>query len=366
MDTVRILQIVPNMHSAGIENLLMNLYRNLDRDKMQFDFLVHYKQRFDFDDEIESLGGRIYRLSFREDKNLIRYIKELKKFFKEHGEYKVIHGHMPSLAIIYLGIARSQKVPVRIIHSHNAFRTSNLKGFVKHFLIKLSKYNATHLYACSMKAGEYQYGKSSFQVMHNAIDAKKFEFSPEKRARARQMLEVQDKLVIGHIGRFTKQKNHDFLLEIFKAVREKNNNAVLVLAGTGELEKQVKEKVNESGMENEVLMLGVRNDTELLYQGFDVFCLPSYHEGLPVVGIEAQAAGLFFLASDQITKEMKITKNVKFLPINDPKLWANEIVKRGSSYIRKSTYREIKKYGYDIKEQARLVLKDYMQLYEIQ
>jgi glycosyltransferase involved in cell wall biosynthesis len=200
--------------------------------------------------------------------------------------------------------------------------------------------------------------------MHNAIDAKKFEYNPEKRLEVRKILKVEDKLVIGHIGRFTKQKNHDFLLDIFKAVKQKTNNAVLVLVGTGELENYIKEKIVKLGIESDVIMLGGRNDVDLLYQGFDVFCLPSYHEGLPVVGVEAQASGVYLFASDQITEETKITKNIEFLPINDPWLWANQIVEKTNSYIRKSTYKEIKNSGYDIKEQASLIQNEYMHLHQ--
>lgn len=366
MQPIRILQIVPNMHSAGIENWLMNIYRNIDRDKVQFDFLVHYEKRFDFDDEIESLGGRIYRMSLREDNNLFKYISDLNKFFSKHNEYKVIHAHMPSLAYLYLGIAKKYNVKHRILHSHNAFCSKNVKGYLKMILSKIAKYNATKLLACSHKAGIFQYGKSEFTVINNAIDIDKFSYNYDIRNQVRKELNIEDKFVIGHIGRFNVQKNHVFIINILNKIKREKNNIHLILVGTGELKEEIERLVYKLGLCENVTFLGVRNDTYKLYQAFDLFILPSLHEGLPVVGVEAQAAGLPILFSEEVTKEVKLTDEVKFLPINKGvEIWKEKILDiEKKKILRDNNKNQLTKLGYNVKIEAQKLIALYTSAYE--
>lgn len=354
------------MHSAGLENLIMNIYRNIERDKVQFDFLVHYSGKYDFDDEITELGGKIYRFPVMEDKNVVRYYFELEKFFKTHPEYKVIHGHMPSLGFIYMNAAKRAGVPVRIMHSHNASASNNIKGKVKGIAVKFAKYPSNYLIACSEKAGKFQYGKSKFKVMHNAIDAKRFSYNSEIREEVRKELGLKNEVAFLHIGRFTKQKNHIFLISIFEEYLKNNSNAKLFLMGEGELLEEIKNCVKQKKLTDNVVFLGVRNDAWRIYQACDMFLLPSLHEGLPVVGIETQAAGLVSVMSDTITKEVDITGLVHFLPLEFiASEWAVKIAEiLKSARERVNTYQQIVEAGYDMCHEVSRIQEMYIKLYD--
>lgn len=317
MEPIRILHIVPNMNSGGLENLIMNIYRNIDRSKVQFDFLVHYQQRGFFDDEIEKLGGKIYRFSFREDHRLFKYRKELNQFFSTHQEYKVVHAHMASLGFIYLKIAKQHGVPVRIAHSHGTSYLKTLKGYLKFLTFKLIKYQANVYFACSTEAGRYLFGqKRKFTIIPNAIDMQRFDYNEKVRKEVRSELMLDNnQFVIGNIGRFNLQKNHTFLLAIFSEIVKKKSDSILLLVGKGELEDEIKEKVKLLGLEEKVKFLGLRKDVERLYQAMDVFLMPSLFEGLPLTGIEAQASKLTCYFSDTITKEVVISDHVQFLSL---------------------------------------------------
>lgn len=360
---IRILQIVPNMQAGGLETWLMNQYRCLDRTKIQYDFLVHYNKRFFYDDEIEAMGGKIYRCSVREDNNLLKYFSFLYHFFNSHPEYKIIHGHMPSFSVFYMGIARLCGVPVRINHSHNSSYNNTTKGRIEHFLTKFVKWNANHLFACSDLAGKYMYGKSHYTLIHNAVDVDRFKFNPMVRDEVRKEFDVTDKFVLGHIGRFTLQKNHTFLLDIFKDLLVKKSNSVLLLIGTGELEEEIKAKADSLGLTNHIIFTGVRKDAERLYQAMDVFVLPSLYEGLPVVGIEAQASGAPFFVSDTVTKEVKLLPTTVFLPINQgTSCWVNALVNL-IPLNRDDAYRMVARQGYGIKEETARIVKIYTDFY---
>lgn len=173
MEPIRVLQVVPNMQAGGLESFIMNVYRHIDRNKVQFDFLVHYNKHCFFDDEIENLGGTIYRFSVREDNRVFKYIRALNRFFREHTEYKVIHGHMASLAFIYLYVAKKYKIPIRIIHSHNSKTEKTMKGYCKLFLSKFAKRNANTRFSCSKMAGKFLFGNKNYKVIPNAIDIDK-------------------------------------------------------------------------------------------------------------------------------------------------------------------------------------------------
>lgn len=366
MEPLRILQIVPNMHSAGIENWIMNIYRNIDRDKIQFDFLVHYTKHFDFDDEIEKRGGKIYRLSVREDNNIKKYIKDLDIFFKNHKEYKVIHSHMPSLAYIHLGIARRNKVEHRFLHSHNAFSSRNLKGHMKAIMSKIAKYNATELLACSKKAGAFQYGKKSFRVINNAIELEKFVYSENVRNEIRDSLGLSNRFIIGHIGRFNVQKNHAFIINIMSVLKELDEDFHLLLLGSGEKREEIEKLVAEKKLTQKVTFLGVRSDANKFYQAFDTFILPSLHEGLPVVGVEAQAADLPVIFSSEVTDEAKLIEKTKFLPIDDGlECWISEILSvKHLSLERKNNFIELTKQGYNVKREASELINMYINCYK--
>lgn len=360
-EPIRILHITYKMHCAGIESFIMNLYRNIDRSKVQFDFLVHYTERQFYDDEIESLGGKIHRLSIREDNNFIKYFKDLRKFFASHKEYKIVHAHMESFALFYLYYAKKSKIPIRIAHSHNDKVDPSIKGTVKSMMNIPFKYLATDYMACSDLSGKYLFKKRKFKVIKNAIDSNKFIYNEDVRNEVRKELGLDNMFVVGHIGRFNEQKNHTFLIDVFNKLRKINENAVLLLAGTGNLETKIKEKVDQLGLENSVKLIGVRKDTERLYQAMDVFVFPSLYEGLGIVGIESQASGLMTICSDGIPEEARITNYFRCLPLKDsPNKWAEEINIYSKDYERRDTHLEIVNAGFDALESAKEIEEYYI------
>lgn len=363
---IRILQIVPNMQSGGLENLIMNIYRNIDRNRVQFDFLVHYKEKKFFDDEIEKLGGKIYRFSLRNDNNLIKYIKELNKFYKKHPEYKVIHCHMSSIGFINFLIAKHNKINVRIAHSHNSSTDKTLKGRIKRIMMIPYKYVSTINYACSTEAGRFLYGKKFFEVIPNAIDCDKFKFSIENRTMIRKKYNINDNdILIGHIGRFNVQKNHTFLLEVFKETVKKNNNLKLMLIGDGELMPNVKKYISENNLDDKVIVTGVVADTWKYYSAFDIFVLPSLFEGLPVVGVEAQCSGVKCLFADNITRDVVISDVIEYRKL-DKEIWEKEFLNfdKKNNLYRKKYKNIVEKSNFNITKLANFLEKEYIRRYQ--
>lgn len=324
---IRILQVFSTLNAGGMENYVMNLYRRMDRTQIQFDFLVHHRARGIFEDEIESMGGRVYHLSVLDDKNILKYCADLNRFFRTHPEYRIVHGHLSSLAFFYLGYARMHGVPHRISHSHGAGFLRTPKGYAKFLLFRGAKWNANVRLACSAEAGRYLYGKSPFTVVPNAIDCRRFSFDPKVRAQMRQELGVEDSFVVGHVGRFNLQKNHTFLLRLFQALLTEIPTAKLLLLGEGELWDSVQLQARQLGIADHVIFAGVHKDCERYYQAMDAFVLPSLFEGLPVTGIEAQYAGLPCFFADTISRETEITASAKFLGIQeaDIPVWCREL-----------------------------------------
>ena len=326
---IRILNVVPNMRAAGIETFIMNVYRNIDVTKVQFDFLVHNKEQQFYDEEIEKMGGKIYRLTLKDDKNFFKYIKDLNSFFKKHKEYNIIHGHMQSMIPLYLFIAARNKVKVRIAHSHNGDYEKTLKGFILHLFSRFAKTNSTYNFACSDIAGKYLFGKNKYEVIYNGVNVEKFKFNPKTRKELRKKIKIEDDTtLIGHVGRFEKQKNHEYIISIATKLKENNPNFKfkIALIGEGKLLDATLNLIKEKELEDNFIYLGLRKDVDKLYNAFDVFILPSLYEGLPVVGIEAQINNLNCLFSINITKELNISTKTKFISLSNVEEWVNEII----------------------------------------
>lgn len=324
---IRVLQCVNNMHRAGLETMLMNYYRNIDREKIQFDFLVHRAERSDYDDEIESMGGRIYRAPRLYPQNYPAYFTYMKKFFREHPEYKIMHSHIDSMSFLPLLAGKLAGVPVRIAHSHNTSIDLDIKYPLKQCFRFLLPIAANLHLACGEAAGQFLFRGRDFLVIPNAIDASAFAFDAELREKKRRELEVEGRFVIGHVGRFCEQKNHEFLVELFEKVLIRNHNATLLLVGTGDKEPQMREKVRSLGLSEQVLFLGKRSDVNELYQAMDVFVMPSLFEGVPVVGIEAQFSGLPCIFSDRVPREVAFADTYSFLPLEaGQEFWAEHIL----------------------------------------
>ena len=364
MAPIRVLQVVTHMERGGLESMLMNDYRHIDRTRVQFDFLVHRQERAAFDDEIEALGGKIYRLP-----RLVpwrrSYLKALNQFFDEHLEYKIVHVHQDCLSSVILKAAAQHNVPVRIAHSHNANQDRNLKYPIKlWYRCSIPKY-ATDLFACGKDAGDWMFGGAPYRIINNAIDAAAYTYAPAKRTEVRRALGLADELTVGHVGRFNPQKNHPFLLEIFSALLKKEPNAVLLLVGGGEDMPKIQEKARALGISEHVHFLGVRSDVAELMQAMDVFVFPSLYEGLPVTMVEAQAAGLPCLISDKVPPECILTEGlVDILPLSaGPEAWAEKILEK-RELPRTDRRAEIAAHGFDITTEAVKLEKFYLEATE--
>lgn len=358
MKPIRILHVVTYMGRGGLETMIMNYYRYMDLSKVQFDFLVHRDFRADYDDEIESLGGRIYRLP-----QLIPWSKSYNEaldcFFKSHPEYKIVHVHQDCLSGVILKAAQKQGVPVRIAHSHSSSQDKNLKYLIKLFYMGLIPRYATQLFACGKEAGDWMFRGAPYHIINNAVDTAKYTYSPEKRTQMRGQLGIsRDALVIGHVGRFDAVKNHTFLIDCFVQLKKQRDNAVLLLVGDGGLRQEIQEKVKACGLTDSVIFTGLRSDIPELMQVMDIFVFPSLYEGLGIAAIEAQAAGLPCLVSDGVPEECTKTDRVVHCALKDgPQKWAEQILQMCHT-ARQDTSEQIAQAGYDLKENA-LWLQNY-------
>ena len=357
---IRVLHVVTYMGRGGLETMIMNYYRYIDRSKIQFDFLVHRQFRADYDDEIESLGGRIYRLP-----QLIpwsySYKKALNQFFADHPEYKIVHVHQDCLSSVILRAAKKHGIPVRIAHSHTSNQDKNLKYPIKLYYRRQIPTYATHLFACGQEAGAWMFRSAPFQILNNAIDAKKYRYNPVQAKQIREELGIPaGSFVVGHVGRFVPPKNHSFLIDIFYEIQKEKENALLMLVGGGDLRSEMESKVTSLGLSEKVIFTGVRSDIPELLQAMDVFVFPSLYEGLPVTMIEAQAAGLPCFISDKVPLECKITDLVTQIPLQAPTdKWAEQILAVRNPQ-RKDTYNEIVAAGFDIVQNVKWLQNFYL------
>ena len=358
---IRVLHIVTYMGRGGLETMIMNYYRHIAREKVQFDFLVHRDFEADYDQEIMALGGRIYHIS-----KLVpwsqSYKKELKRFFKEHPEYSIIHVHQDCLSSVALQCAKECGIPVRIAHSHSSSAVKNLKYPIKlHYMKKISKY-ATKLFACGKQAGDWMFSGHEYEVICNAIDVSKYQYSNTISKEVRTELGLEDKFIVGHVGNFTPAKNHPFLLEIFNEILKKEPQARLLLVGGGDGLESIRKKVNELGIQEYVTFTGTRTDVNRLMQAMDVFVFPSIYEGLPVTMVEAQATGLPCVISNRVSEECIVTNGlVSYKRLEDsPNQWAeyilNQVCGKKENHIK-----EVVLAGYDIVTAAKRLEDFYLQ-----
>ncbi|MFC2159675.1 glycosyltransferase family 1 protein [Actinomycetota bacterium] len=358
---IRILRIVAIMNRGGIETQIMNMYRKLNRNRFQFDFLVTRDERGVFDDEIEKLGGRIYRVPSVREVGLFKFIKNINRFFKEHREYKIVHSHMNTWSGLFLNIAKKHNVSVRIAQSHITqlgVRNLSLKGLIENILKKFMKIfiktGATHFWAVGKEAGEWLYGKkiahSKMKIIPNSKDLNAYKFDSEARGLLRKDLGIpKNAFVVGHVGRFYPVKNHLFLIELFSDMRNYEQECFLCLVGDGPLRSDIEKEITEKNLKGNVLVLGLRNDVNKLMSVFDVLVLPSKFEGMPNVVVEAQAAALPCVVSDSVTKEVDMGMGiVEFLSLKEKKKeWSNIVFsKRIADRFLDTT--KIKDKGYDL------------------
>lgn len=365
-EPVRVLQIIGIVAGGGVEAVIMNYYEHIDRTKVQFDFIVHNDNKIDITPKVEAMGGRVYKVT-PYYKNPVAFMYGIYKVIRNH-HYRIVHSNMNTLSAFSLFAAWAAGAPVRILHNHSTSSPGETKRNIMKFMLRpFARLFATHYFACSRLAGEWMYGKKMMdigkvKIVNNAIDLKKYEFNPRKREKLRKELGLTDEFVIGHVGRFMFQKNHEFLIDVFAEACKKNPQMVLLLIGDGPLRSGLEEKVKKLGLTDHVNFLGLRNDVQNLYNVMDIFVLPSHYEGLPVVGVEAQANGLPCLFSTKVTKETHLTHSTQFLDLSTgASKWAERIV--SMKYERNEEVgEELRQAGFEINKEARNLANFYTKL----
>ena len=357
---IRVLHIVSSTYQgSGVLQVILNWHRNIDRTKVQFDYLCFLPSINSAQEEINQLGGQCYLLP-NPTSHPVKFLCESYKFFKTH-RYHTVHSHITHLNFFFYPLAKWFGTKNIIQHAHlTKWSDKKMSGLRNYLMLHAVWPLITDKMACSQAAGEAYYGKN-FTVVNNGIDLEKFSYNPVIRAQKRKELGVENNSVIGHVGRFNIQKNHKFLIHIFEQVLKKEPMAKLVLVGSGPLEKQIKILVKTKNLQDNVLFLGVRKDLVELYQAFDCFVFPSLHEGLGIVAIEAQTAGLPCVLADTLPQEAFVC-NYKKIALGAAKEWAHAIITFTKDFKRTDTSAQVKTAGFSAKEVATQMQEFYSEI----
>lgn len=365
---IRILQVGMSPYYGGTEAFLMSQYRVIDKTKIQFDFLNVYKEKIACQDEIVNMGGRIYYLDMARHRGVKRYYQNIDTFFKKNAnQFDIVHCNYQSLINTdILKYAKKNGIKVRIAHAHNSgygVEPSNRQKFLI-FLNRITiKRYATNFFACSSLAAEWMF-KTKATIIKNAIDVDKYIFSSQEREKVRRQLEFNDQEIILFVGRLDPQKNPLFLIDIFREIKVKKQDSMLVIVGEGYLKDEITAKIVEYKLENDVKILGTRNDVNELLQAADIFVLPSRFEGLGIALVESQAAGLpTFTTKDVVPDDVKITDLLEFVPVNaSAKEWATRIL-CADTMTRKNMGNQVRMAGYDNYENAKNLESLYLSFF---
>ena len=363
---IRILQVTDGMNRGGLETLLINIHKNIDKSKIQFDYLIHEAEPQDYEQEILSLGGKIYRSKIT-GKHYFKYTRFIDEFFASHPEYKIIHGHFEEYSSVYLREAKKYG-RITIAHSHSTrYLERRVKNFCWEMLNYPTRYIADYFIACSKKAGIARYGTNvKLKVLNNGVDTDRYIFSPDVRKNIREARNVEDRntLVLGHVGRFAPVKNHSFLVKIFKVVHDRIPNSRLWLIGIGELEKDIRAQVHSLGIDDAVDFVGLVSNVNDYLMGMDIFVFTSLWEGFSLALLEAEACGLSCVVSEAIDDETIISDKVRRLNIRDkPEEWADEIISAGIKIEGRENYADmVRRAGCDIKKYSRELQEFYLSL----
>lgn len=367
-EPIRVLQVVTLMERAGLESRIMDIYRNIDRSKIQFDFLTHRMEDGDYDEEIRSLGGIVYHLPALKPWGIFAYIRRLKQFFEQHQEYRITHVHLNTYSGWVQYAAMRAGVPVRITHSRNNGYDYDWKMPFKAMSKLIVNGPTTHKFACSHQAGEFLFGKkgikppNEFMVIPNGFNLSCFSFNPSIREEIRQMLHINNELAVVHVGRFSPPKNHYFLLKVFKHIIEIRLDSKLFLIGEGELNGQIESLVRALGLNDKVVFVGSVPNVGDYLNAMDLMVFPSRYEGFGTAVLETQCNGLPTLASDVLPKETRVSSCLEFLSLKHhaPKEWAEKALEMYGRIERKDRTDEVRTAGYDIKDTYRLLSDFYL------
>ena len=352
---IRVVHVLGGLNRGGAETMVMNIYRAIDRTRIQFDFIVHTSKKQDYEEEIDSLGGRIFVFPRFNGLNTLSVKKEWNVFFRDHPEYRILHSHVRSYASIYIPIAKKHGLKT-IIHSHSTSNGTGIASIAKRLMQRSLRKQADYFVGCSREAGEWLFGKKvvnsdRYYMLPNAIDVKAYSFNPEIREKYRVELGLKDELTFIHVGRFHPAKNHAFLLNLFAKIHERDINTKLILVGDGELRPAIEKQISELGIASSVILTGSRSDVPNLLQAADCFLFPSKWEGLPVTVVEAQASGMPCLISDRVTKDVRVSDLVRCLSIdNGYDEWLKTIGEL--VFVRSDVSSQIINAGFDINTTA--------------
>lgn len=365
---MKILHELGNLDGGGVARLLFDYYKFMDHDKIKFDFVISDQiENGILEQPLKEMGCTIYKLPSLK-KNMKERLKKLDNII-HHGNYDAVHTHIAARSCFILSIAKKYKVPVRIAHSHIAYENiSKRRKLLNRIFLNRSKQLATDLFACGRDAGKYMWGEKAVfdgkvNIMTNAVNTKNFLYSSEIAEKYKTEMGFTDKKIVGIVGRLEKQKNHNFLLDIFDHIcRKEGDKYILLIIGRGSEEETLKIKCKKLGLEKQVYFMGIRDDVNKLLNIIDVFVLPSFYEGLPVVLIEAQANGVKEIVSDTVTDETAVTDLIEFVSLKcSANVWAERIIKASQKVnIREKYADEVNAAGYDIICQSRKMQEYYL------
>ncbi|MFI3326689.1 MAG: glycosyltransferase family 1 protein [Clostridia bacterium] len=367
MSKPKVLIFVDRMRVGGIQTLLYNQYPYFDKVDVEF-LVLDDGEHYDLEDDIKKLGGTIHKLEkvwLRSPLDYVNYAKKMKEFFKNNHDYVAVHMNSGSKNYMFLQYAKKYGIPVRISHSHNTNFQSTSKAQIllgNMMKVPMKKYS-THLFACSDLAGQWLFGENEkVIVIPNGVNLDKYGFNKAVRERLRKELNVEKNIVIGNVGRFVNQKNHTKLINIFNEIQKKEPTAVLILAGIGELMEQTQKQVDDLKISDKVKFLGFRTDVNDLIQAMDVFLMPSFFEGFPVTGVEAQASGLPCVFSDTITRQAAILEETAYIPLEESnKIWAEKILSLIGKVDREHSKKSLKDKGFDLPDMVGNIESYYLQ-----
>lgn len=368
MDKIKVLHFIPAFNFGGIETIVMNLFRNIDREKFEFDFLVEGNTQNKLTQEIQELGGKIYRLDKYKRYNIAKYAKQLDTIFK-HEKFDVIHAHTVTRVPLVLSIAKKNNIKTRIMHAHiDKFSNNKIECYIKELINKINTMIATEFVACSVNTAKYYYRRKYKQafVINNAVNVWEYKFNLREREKIRRKLGINDNILFGFVGRLMPEKNIDFLGDIFFEIQKRNMDAKFLIIGDGILKTELKKKLRKLNLENNVILLGKVDNVSKYYSAIDCLIMPSIKEGFPLVAVEGQVSGIPMLLSKNITKEVAITNLVHFESLEESsEKWAKKALKIVSmDNNRDETFDIVEKSNFNIVNAALKVEKYYEKLVE--
>ncbi len=362
MKRVRVLEIIGKRPVGGVGTVMLNYQNYIDAEKVQMDYLIFGEETEIFDEKVKALGSNVFVYPALSGSQMGRTKAYLEEFFSVHAlDYDVVHLHAPTIAFLAFPIIAKYGIKHRIVHSHaTLYAESRVKAIRNRILWALAKGKITDRIGCSKAAGDFLFGKEDFTVLKNAIAYEDYLYNEAMRKQIREIENAEEKLVVGNVGRFSLQKNQTFLIEIFAKIKELHPNSVLWLLGDGELRTEIEEKIKSLGLESSVKLFGMVSNPKDYYQAMDVMVMPSLFEGLPMVGVEAQASGLPCVFADTITREVDVV-GCPYISLGaSTEEWAKAVVTVAKLGKRRSYPKELDELGFNIKLEAKRLEELYL------